>query len=183
MNAAVIEKADSETGLAVVADLARRVWHEHYPGVISRAQIDYMLVQDYSLPAMRAEIADGVRYRLARLGDEMVGFAAHGPAALETDTLWLHKLYVLADYRRRGVAAALFETAREHAADCARRTIRLRVNRGNRNAVAAYRRLGFMIEGTDVKDIGNGFVMDDYIMRRKADPDQPHGAVATSATL
>lgn len=159
-----IETVADEAGLETVAVLARRIWLEHYPALISRAQIDHMLLQGYSLPGMRAEIADGVRYRLARAANgKAIGFAAHGP---EGETLWLHKLYVLADHRRSGVAAALLAGALEHAAERGCSHIRLRVNRGNRTAIAAYRRMGFAIERDDVKDIGHGFVMDDYIMRR-----------------
>jgi hypothetical protein len=40
----------------------------------------------------------------------------------------------------------------------------LTVNRFNRQAIAAYERRGFQMMGTVVKDIGDGFVMDDYRM-------------------
>lgn len=166
MNAITITPAASENDLETIRDLARRIWHEHYPAMISPAQIDYMLVQGYATPTMRTEIEDGTRYQLAFADDQPVGFAAHGPDAEDATTLWLHKLYVLAGNRRSGVAKTLLDSVLAHAAERSSQAIRLRVNRGNRGAIAAYRRLGFVIETTDVKDIGNGFVMDDYIMRR-----------------
>jgi ribosomal protein S18 acetylase RimI-like enzyme len=43
----------------------------------------------------------------------------------------------------------------------------LAVNKNNRNAIAAYRKHGFHIDSSVVKDIGGGFVMDDYLMVRK----------------
>ena len=40
----------------------------------------------------------------------------------------------------------------------------LQVNRGNTQAIAAYRRYGFRIVESRVFDIGDGFVMDDHVM-------------------
>ena len=39
------------------------------------------------------------------------------------------------------------------------------MNRDNAASVAMYQHAGFEIEREDVKSIGNGFVMDDYVMR------------------
>ena len=40
----------------------------------------------------------------------------------------------------------------------------LAVNKNNRSAIDAYLKHGFSIADAVVKDIGGGFVMDDYIM-------------------
>ncbi|MES1945045.1 N-acetyltransferase GCN5 [Salinisphaera sp. PC39] len=164
----VLRPADDDAALTAIAALARRIWREHYPGIISHAQIDYMLTQGYALPVMRREIEDGVRYVLAEADGDPAGFAAHGPDAGDEDTLWLHKLYVAGEHRGRGLARRLLDDALAHARARGADRVRLRVNRHNRVAVEAYRRLGFRIESTDIKDIGGGFVMDDYLMGRAA---------------
>jgi ribosomal protein S18 acetylase RimI-like enzyme len=41
------------------------------------------------------------------------------------------------------------------------------VNRNNHNAIGAYRKHGFQVRASQVKDIGGGFVMDDYVMVRE----------------
>jgi ribosomal protein S18 acetylase RimI-like enzyme len=46
------------------------------------------------------------------------------------------------------------------------RRLWLQVNRGNAPAIAAYRKQGFRIVESRVFDIGNGFVMDDYVMEK-----------------
>ena len=43
--------------LQAISELAHHIWHLHYPGIISRAQIDYMLDQRYS-PSHLAETLD-----------------------------------------------------------------------------------------------------------------------------
>jgi hypothetical protein len=40
------------------------------------------------------------------------------------------------------------------------------VNRNNENSIKTYERFGFDKAGTQVADIGGGFVMDDYIMEK-----------------
>ena len=44
--------------------------------------------------------------------------------------------------------------------------MKLNVNRGNVRAIAAYERCGFAIRESGDFPIGNGFVMEDYIMVR-----------------
>ena len=46
------------------------------------------------------------------------------------------------------------------------RSAYLTVNRGNAKAIRAYERNGFKVVRTQVTDIGNGFVMDDYVMEK-----------------
>jgi RimJ/RimL family protein N-acetyltransferase len=55
-------------------------------------------------------------------------------------------------------------SARARSLGCHR--VSLAVNKRNSRAIAAYRKWGFEIEQAVVKDIGDGFVMDDYIMVR-----------------
>ncbi len=42
----------------------------------------------------------------------------------------------------------------------------LSVNKRNAQAIAAYKRNGFVIAESVVTDIGGGFVMDDYVMAK-----------------
>jgi len=45
--------------------------------------------------------------------------------------------------------------------------IMLTVNKNNTNAIRTYEKLGFINVGPVVKDIGNGFIMDDYQMTKQ----------------
>jgi ribosomal protein S18 acetylase RimI-like enzyme len=46
------------------------------------------------------------------------------------------------------------------------RRLILSVNKRNTKAITAYQRNGFVIADSVVTDIGDGFVMDDYIMTK-----------------
>lgn len=146
--------------------LAHRIWHAHYPGIISREQIDYMLAQRYSSELIASELArSDCWWRLALIGREPVGFASclldAAPRAMKLD-----KIYVLPERQRSGVGGALLEDALNLARQAGCDRLWLAVNKNNAGAIAAYRHYGFGIRASVVKDIGHGFVMDDYIMER-----------------
>ena len=152
--------------VAIVAELAHRIWHRHYPGIISVGQIEYMLARGYASPALAKFLDDeGSGLIVARQDGAPVGFAAwqrtDRPATSKLD-----KLYVLQELHRRGVGRLLVaHVEREARADGAT-TLVLNVNKDNAGAIAAYRRLGFFVRGEVVVDIGNGYVMDDYVMAK-----------------
>jgi ribosomal protein S18 acetylase RimI-like enzyme len=85
-------------------------------------------------------------------------------AAMKVD-----KLYVKPALQRRGLGGRLLRHAAAVAREAGCGVLELAVNRGNVNAIAAYGRHGFSVREAVVKDIGGGFVMDDYVMVRKLD--------------
>ncbi|SFM65941.1 Ribosomal protein S18 acetylase RimI [Ectothiorhodospira mobilis] len=153
--------------LSEIAYLARRIWHQCYPGIISREQIEYMLARMYSEPTLARDLAQGVTYYRLLHGERPAGFAACGPDACGHGQAWLHKLYVLAEHQGRGAGRALIERACADAAAAGHRLMLLRVNRENTRAIRAYQRCGFSLRETRCDDIGGGFVMDDYILQRR----------------
>ncbi len=163
-NEIVIEPATEDGHLSEIQKLAYAIWREHYPGIISSEQIEYMLREWYSLEALQREsMQDGVRFDRALVEGALVGFSAYGPHS-DAGALVLHKLYVESAQRGRGCARKLVEAASEHALANSFNRVILRVNKHNRVAIAAYERMGFSNRGSIVSDIGGGFCMDDYLM-------------------
>ncbi|MBU6402017.1 MAG: GNAT family N-acetyltransferase [Verrucomicrobia bacterium] len=78
---AVIEPAGRED-LPAIAALAGVVWRAYYPGIISEAQIDYMLARMYDRDVLRQELAAGIRYDRLLVRMELLGFASYGPAPM-----------------------------------------------------------------------------------------------------
>lgn len=152
-----------------IAALAERIWRAHYPGIITHAQIDYMLERMYSQARMEQDMAEGVRYDRLLLNGTLVGFSAHGPAD-EPRAGKLHKLYVDPDRQRRGLGRMLLQAAEERARQEGWAILLLQVNKRNTTAIEFYRRTGFTVHKTGVFDIGGGFVMDDFIMAKSIAP-------------
>jgi ribosomal protein S18 acetylase RimI-like enzyme len=65
--------------------LARRIWDEYYPGIISREQIDYMLARMYDATTLRREMAEGVAWDLVRRGTEQAAMQSGGHTAPHSD--------------------------------------------------------------------------------------------------
>ena len=157
----------AEAQLPALAGLAGVIWHECYPGIISPAQIEFMLARMYSLATLRAEMqAQGIRFYRLLVGGRMVGFMSLGPT--ETAAVWkLHKLYLLAEFHGRGLGRRLLRHAEAEADRLGARRLILAVNKQNARAIAAYRRHGFVTAESVQADIGGGFVMDDFIMAKE----------------
>ncbi len=152
--------------IPVVAALAEVIWREHYPAIISHAQIDYMLARGYSAEALGAFVHDeGAGLAILVVGGSPAGFAAWCRAD-EPATTKLDKLYVLASARGTGGGRRLIEHVETAARADRSGALILNVNKHNAKAIAAYRACGFAIRDEVVADIGGGFVMDDFVMAK-----------------
>ena len=146
--------------------LARHIWQQHYTGIISLEQIDYMLDQRYHAAAIRSQMRlPGSGWVVAQHGSQLIGFA-HYCLDPDPQRLKLDKLYVHPDWQRQGVGAALLARVTTEARRQQRSVIQLRTNKRNLIALAAYRSYGFEIVAEKVTEIGGGFVMDDYVLEK-----------------
>lgn len=155
----------AEDDIEALCALAREVWRHHYPPIIGAAQTEYMLAQRYRPDLLCDELARGIWWDT--LGDDgaLVAFASSFPD--ESDTaVKLDKLYVHPARQRLGYGAALLEHTCDRAQRLGYARVYLAVNKRNLNAIEAYRKHGFTIAESVVKEIGGGFVMDDYVMER-----------------
>jgi GNAT superfamily N-acetyltransferase len=153
--------------IAPLVQLAREIWFAHYPGIISRAQIEYMLDERYAPAALQAELqSTTIWWDLALWEDRPVAFSSY-LLTERAHEMKLDKLYVHPHWQRHGLGRRLIDRASERARALGCSRLVLAVNKRNEHAIAAYRKHGFVVESAVVKDIGQGFVMDDYIMLRE----------------
>jgi len=149
-----------------MAALAAEIWHEHYPAIIGRGQIKYMLEQRYDPAVVRGELArTDLWWDKLTVGEEFCGFSSYFILP-EPATMKLDKLYVRGRHRRLGYGGRLIARAIDQARRQGCERLLLAVNKKNASAIGAYLKYGFCIADAVVKDIGGGFVMDDYIMEK-----------------
>lgn len=145
-----------------MCEMAARIWTEHYTPIIGAAQVAYMVEQFQSVPAVTRQLErEGYEYFLMDSGGQTAGYLGIQPA---DGKLFLSKLYLDAPFRGKKLARRALEYLVNI---CKRRglsVIWLTVNRHNDGSIAAYHALGFQTVRTQAADIGNGYVMDDYIM-------------------
>ncbi|MFC1925860.1 GNAT family N-acetyltransferase [Chloroflexota bacterium] len=152
--------------LAEIIHLAELVWWDHFPGIISDEQIEYMLSKGYTEDKIIRELESGTVCWVTLLdGSELVGFASYGPVD-NGEEMQLHKLYVHPGFQWTGYGTAVLHYIQKKAAENGYKYLVLAVNKNNEKAISAYLKNGFVITESRITDIGNGFFMDDYIMSK-----------------
>ncbi|MDR1616992.1 MAG: GNAT family N-acetyltransferase [Syntrophomonadaceae bacterium] len=152
-----VAAADYATSVAL---FAREVWVEYYSPFLGFEPIDYMLNKFQSAEQISRDIKRGYTYYVAHDENRLVGYCA---ARLDEHSLFLSKLYIERSYRKQGLARKFFELLLQMAREHDKSYIWLNVNKQN-EAIALYKHLGFVVTDAKVTDIGEGFIMDDYIM-------------------
>lgn len=158
-----LTEATEKRDFQAIAALAKEVWHNTYDSLISPAQVDYMLAKFQHVSVIENDVNQNhYRYLMAKAGDTLLGYCGIKPE--ENGAVFLSKVYVIPKFHRQGIAKAMIL----HFADQYRKLgyskMWLTVNKGNKNAIAAYMKLGFHKSGERVTDIGEGYVMDDDTM-------------------
>lgn len=148
-----------------VAELARRIWPVCFGALITREQCEYMLQQRYTAAAMAGAVASGMSYELIHWKTQVAGFGAHGPATAPAEwKLW--QVYVLPEQQGHGIGRHYIHHVAQAARLHGRSHLVLTVNKRNDRARALYERCGFQVRDSACFDIGNGFVMDDFVMTK-----------------
>lgn len=150
--------------IPLIRELCFKVWPQTYQDLLPQAQIDFMLEWMYSEASLQDQLQQGVVYLLCYDGERPVGFAAY--VDQQENKCKLEKLYVLLDQQGRGTGRFLVDRIADAARSRGNVVLQLQVNRNN-SARHFYQKLGFTVAKEQVSDIGNGFVMDDYIMELK----------------
>ena len=149
--------------LPIVIDLTKKIWPVAYGEILSKAQLDYMIDKFYNETALRELIQKGHVFYLAQDDkDNYVGFVSYEINS-EPNKTKIHKIYVLPETQGTGLGRQFFELVKEKAIENQQNAIFLNVNKYN-NAMHFYTKLGFAKVKDEVIDIGNGYVMDDYVM-------------------
>jgi len=178
------------TDRALIRSISERTWPSTYGHIISQEQIDFMLDWMYSDTSLEQQMNNGCSFYIASIKKENeqwcdVGFCSVGPEEKEKEkeeeekeekdnsssektecskAHKLNKLYVLPAAQGTGAGKALLNKAIEVAKAAGSSSLFLQVNKQN-DAYTFYLKHGFVKEQEFKFDIGNGFFMDDYVMR------------------
>lgn len=151
--------------LGEVTGMAALIWPVAYGAILSPGQVEYMLRWMYAEETLRKDLADGVSMWWIRTGGKRIGFLAAGPTS-GTGLCPLHKFYLLPGEQGRGHGSAALALLLSQLSANGATTLELRVNRQNQSAIAFYKKNRFTLHAEDCREIGGGYVMDDFVMRR-----------------
>lgn len=182
-----VEPVHRPEELRQLADLAHEIWFEYWPQFIGEDQTRYMVERFQSAEAIMRDVTehDYEYYFVLDEAGKTVGYVGvaperfasapddprarmHGEAItpLFADRLFISKIYLLAEERGKHYASQIIAWLADHAREEGLSGMYLTVNKGNVLGIRAYEGNGFEVIEAVEADIGEGFVMDDYIMAR-----------------
>jgi len=153
-----------EADFDAVTALAYAIWLPHYSPLVGTEKTEYILSLRFTPNNLRAYIgAADNGMELLRVDGALVGYCSY---AKQGDALKLEQLYLLSEHKGRGLGGLMLRHVESLARDFGCQRMFLQVAKGNKDAIAVYLRTGFVIRDAVEIDIGDGFVMDDYILEK-----------------
>lgn len=145
-----------------LAELAKEIWFEYFHSLLTLGQIYYMVNKFQSEMAINEQIDhENYTYYFIVEDGKKIGYFGIAP---HSDHLFLSKIYIEKDYRGKGFGKKAFEKIKEIAKENNLDKIQLTVNKQNFKSILIYEKCGFKSLHPMVTRIGNGYVMDDYLM-------------------
>jgi GNAT superfamily N-acetyltransferase len=161
----IVLRKGKEQDIESIQDLANRTWYVTYGDYLSVEQIEYMLDKMYNKGELLSQFKDGYVFLMAGADGIDLGFACFSVLDSASGIYKLHKLYVLPETHGKGVGKLLMNEVVNLAKRAGATRLQLNVNRNNK-ASDFYTKAGFIIKETIDLDIGNGFLMNDYVMEK-----------------
>lgn len=161
-----IRKAKNNSDYTIISDLGTKIWEEHYTLIIGSNQVAYMLGKFQSVAAIETQIKENYHYFILVFDKTPVGYLS---IVIRENSLFLSKIYVLSSERGKGIGKTAMDFVQVKARELSLNSISLTVNKNNTNSINAYKKMGFVTVESIVMDIGEGYVMDDYKMRKELD--------------
>jgi GNAT superfamily N-acetyltransferase len=162
----ILIREANASDIPLINRLAHVIWPFTYKEILSAAQLDYMLELIYGEASLKKQFNEGHKFLILEENNEPVAFADYN--LLKEAVYKLNKIYVLQSQQGKGIGKLLIEDVIERVKAKHATALLLNVNRHNK-ARQFYERLGFTVISEEDIDIGEGYFMNDYIMRLDLD--------------
>lgn len=159
----------SEAGLndiKIIQEITNITWPITYGEILTKEQLDYMLGLFYSDEALSKQIENKEQlFYLISDSESKIGFIGIEHNYNNEPITKIHKIYLLPETQGKGYGKIVFESIEKMALENNSTALLLNVNRFN-TALNFYKKLGFEIKETVDIEIGNGYLMEDYVMEK-----------------
>mgnify|MGYP001025095897 FL=1 len=157
----------SENQIPDIQKIANEAWPVTFAEILTQEQIRYMMGWMYSQEALVEQFGKGHRFFLAESDGEYLGFMSIENNSQQSGRTKIHKAYIRPAFQGEGIGRAFFDRASNEAVKRGDDAIYLNVNKQNLRAIAFYEKYGMAKIKEEIIDIGNGFVMDDYVFEKR----------------
>lgn len=146
--------------ILIIYNLAVKIWNHHYVPIVGQEQVDYMLAKIYSSEDLTLQMTEKKhQFYLIEIDEDIRGFIS---VSGEED-MFIHKFYIDQDIQGKGHGAETFHELL--GLYSAVNSFALTVNRSNYKSINFYFKLGFKIDHVADFDIGQGYFMNDFVMK------------------
>ena len=146
-----------------VPELAQEIWNDCYKDILSQEQIDYMLDMMYNPEKILEGVENNEQWEILKADNVPVGYLHY---KIEEDKVFLSKIYLKQDPQYKGLGQVMMNHVIDYALANQKKKIYLTVNKNNSKAIRFYEKNGFRNVKSETFDIGNGYIMDDYIFQK-----------------
>ncbi len=162
----IVIENNTDSNFTDIRAIANEVWPKTYGSILGQAQFDYMMEMMYSIASLQLQANEKQHhFILAKENEIAVGFASYEFNCNQTSKTKIHKIYILSTQQGKGIGKILLDYIAMEAGKHNNTALFLNVNKYN-PAQHFYKKLGFEITEEEVIDIGQGYVMDDYVMEK-----------------
>ena len=154
----------NEKNIHLVQPLAKDIWQEAYKDVLSQDQIGYMLDMMYNNDKINEGIASGDVWEILKVDNVPSGYLHY--KLDENNTVFLSKIYLKASNQTKGIGQLMLNRVVDFAKEKGAKAVHLTVNKNNAKAIRFYEKNGFKNMESKTFDIGNGYIMDDFIYQK-----------------
>lgn len=154
------------TDYNAIREIAGQTWPKTYGHILSPEQIEYMFAMMYDVDALKNQATSKKHhFILAEENGIPLGFASYELNYQEEPKTKIHKIYILPETQGKGIGKKLLDFISGKAIESQNNILSLNVNRHN-TAYQFYTKIGFEKRGEEDIDVGNGYLMEDYIMEK-----------------
>lgn len=155
-----------ESDFKAIRAIAKTVWPVTYSTILSKEQLEYMFEMMYSISSLQEqETLKNHQFIIAYENEVPLGFASYEFNCEKMEKTKIHKIYILPNLQGKGIGRALVDYISNEALKQSNRAVFLNVNRYN-IAKNFYEKMGFKIVREEDIDIGNNYLMEDYVMEK-----------------
>lgn len=157
---------NTDINFTEIRKIAREVWPVTYGSILSKEQFAYMMEMMYSVSALQLQAnIKKHQFILAMENGMSLGFASYEFNYEGKPKTKIHKLYILTSAQRKGIGKKLIDYITEESLQKSQKSLILNVNRYNK-AQEFYQKTGFVIQKEEDIAIGNGYLMEDFVMEK-----------------
>jgi ribosomal protein S18 acetylase RimI-like enzyme len=153
--------------IKTIQEIAYKTWPITYGEILSEAQLKYMLDLFYSEEALTAQFDKKEQlFYVITEEESTLGFIGIEHNYENGNITKIHKIYILPETQGKGIGKLAIEAIEKLALENNATSVLLNVNRFNK-ALNFYQKMGFKVIDEVNIEIGNGYLMEDYVMEKK----------------